>query len=76
MLKRGDVVRPVIAIAELDARRMYRVVHVEQPSPFASHVYLEDAVNGFGLMAPIVNGHLVLERVATPTLKPSVAVFQ
>lgn len=68
-LKRGDVVRPVVRIATLDARRMYRVEHVERPSPFASLVFLE------GCAAPIENGHLVLETVSTATLKPAAALF-
>jgi hypothetical protein len=74
-LKPGDVVRPVVTIASLDARRMYRVVHVESPSPFACNVYLEDASSGIGLLAPIEHGNVVLEPVRSATLKPSTALF-
>lgn len=68
-LKPGDVVRPVVSIATLDARRMYRVQHVERPSPFTSLVYLD------GTAAPVENGHLVLELVSTATTKPALALF-
>lgn len=72
----GSIVRPVISIAGLDPTRMYRVRHVEQPSPFDSLTYLEDAVNGFALLAPIERAHLVLEVVSTTvTTRPAPALF-
>lgn len=71
----GSIVRPVVAVAGLDPTRMYRVRYVEQPSPFASLTYLEDAVNGFAVLQPIEHAHLVLEPVATVNARPAAALF-
>lgn len=69
----GTIVRPFVSLAGLDARRMYRVAHVESPSPFASLHYLVDLSSGAQL-PPIENAEVLLEVVRpTMTTKPAAA---
>lgn len=67
----GSVVRPVITIAGLDARQLYRVTHIERASFGYVLAFLTDS---FGITRPIENAHLVLEVVQTATLRPSAAL--
>lgn len=63
-LSPGDVVRPVISAAGLDARRQYVVHHVEGPTPWLSIAYLRDEAGR--LLPPVANAHVFLERVGPP----------
>lgn len=69
----GDVVRPVVTIAGLDSRCMYRVIGVER-APFGyTLAFLVDAAGAS--MPPVENAHLVLEVVKASTIKPSTAAW-
>jgi hypothetical protein len=63
----GDIVRPVVRIAGLDSRKLYRIASIEA-TPFYSLAYLTGPDGA--LSAPVENAHLVLEQVRTSTVQP------
>lgn len=71
----GTLVRPIVSLAGLDNRRQYTVREFIG-TPFASIVYLVDAVTGAQL-PPVENGHLILEPVkpGAALIRPATALF-
>jgi len=74
MVCAGDLVRTIIPVAGLDARRQYRVMHIERPTLWASIAYVADEAGR--LMPPIANAHLLLEHVGQAmAVRPGPAVL-
>lgn len=72
-LSPGSIVRPVVSVAGLDARLLYRVAHVVQ-TPFYSLAWL-DRADDPTLFHLVENAHTVLELAQTRAINPAAASF-
>ncbi|MFZ5440483.1 MAG: hypothetical protein ACOZQL_10770 [Myxococcota bacterium] len=70
-MKIGDVVRPVVTIAGLNAKLQYVVQHVERGALGYELAFLTDEAGDH--LHAVENAHLVLEVVRAPTMKPAAA---
>lgn len=72
-LTKGDSVRPVVALAGLDSRLVYKVAHVEATAFGYALCYLTCPIDGS--LVTVENAQLILEKVgATPTMRPNAAL--
>lgn len=66
----GDFVRPVVALAGLDSRLVYKVAHVERALFGYTVCYLNDPSDG--KLVTVENAQLILEIVSVvPTMRPA-----